>query len=382
LSWDANTAITAGNHYQVRAEISNPTVQQLQSAGTAYPQWVKDRYLNVPNNIRSEFQALAEKVTAGQSNPYDEATAITDYLRTNIQYSISLPPPPEGRDPIEWVLFNYKKGFCNYYASAEVLMLRSLGVPARLAVGFAQGKHQNDTYIVLRRDAHAWPEVFFPNVGWVEFEPTTSQDPLVRPNASVDAGNGIPFNRPAKPLDDGEQANPGKTKSSNTTPAMPFVQTFTGRAVLFTAGVVGILLLGFLFYRTRVLAYMPAYLTKAFERSGFATPEWIEYWSRWNQLEPIEQSFASVNWSLHWLGKLPTMDATPAERAAALKKLLPEAAEHVDVLKSELESGLFSTRPADLPRARRAAYTIMVSAIRARIRNFLAAIDGRDVYSG
>jgi len=76
-----------------------------------------------------------------------------------------------------------KQGFCNYYATAEVILLRSVGIPARLAVGYAQGDNVDDPllYTVRQRDAHAWPEVYFPGVGWVEFEPTASQPTLVRP---------------------------------------------------------------------------------------------------------------------------------------------------------------------------------------------------------
>ena len=133
------------------------------------------------------IQTLAEQVTSGQSTPYDQAQAITNYLRNTIQYTLTVPSPPPGEDPAVWVLFDYKKGFCNYYASDEVLMLRSIGIPARLAVGFAEGSSNNDSsvansvsFTVLNHDAHAWPEVYFPNIGWVEFEPTVNQNPIVR----------------------------------------------------------------------------------------------------------------------------------------------------------------------------------------------------------
>src|SRR5438477_587036 len=82
-----------------------------------------------------------------------------------------------------------RRGYCNYYASAEVIMLRSLGIPARLAVGFNQGQvdTSTNTFHILEQNAHAWPEVFFPNYGWVEFEPTASESPLVRPAHGVEA---------------------------------------------------------------------------------------------------------------------------------------------------------------------------------------------------
>ena len=85
--------------------------------------------------------------------------------------------------------FDLKQGFCNYYASIEVLMLRSVGVPARMAVGFAEGGFDNEAnvYIVRSLDSHAWPEVYFPEIGWIEFEPTGNQDPLLRPDRPEDA---------------------------------------------------------------------------------------------------------------------------------------------------------------------------------------------------
>ena len=181
LAWFANPAIAQGGHYQVRAEIADPSVAELEAAGMNYPAWVQDRYLQVPQDIRPVIQTLAEQVTSGQSTPYDKAEAVTNYLRNTIQYSLTVPPPPPGEDPAVWILFDYKKGFCNYYASDEALILRSIGIPARMAVGFAQGKSNGNSFAVLNYNAHAWPEVYFPNIGWIEFEPTVNQNQIVRP---------------------------------------------------------------------------------------------------------------------------------------------------------------------------------------------------------
>ena len=198
FAWFANPPIAQGGRYQVRAEIDDPTVTDLEAAGMSYPSWVQDRYLEVPQNIQVMIQTLADKVVSGQSTPYDKTQAITNYLRNTIQYSTTVPSPPPNEDPAVWVLFNYKKGFCNYYASAEILMLRSIGIPARLAVGFAEGETNNnllgdhtngESYTVLSRDAHAWPEVYFPGIGWVEFEPTVSQGPIVRPESKSQIAN-------------------------------------------------------------------------------------------------------------------------------------------------------------------------------------------------
>ncbi len=383
LSWESTSAIQSGGRYQVRAEIAYPNVQQLRSAGIQYPQWVKERYLEIPDNIKTDIQDLADKVSGGQDNPFDKASAITDYLRANLQYATNLPVPPENRDPVLWVLFDYKKGFCNYYASAEVLMLRSVGIPARLAVGFAQGEYRNGAYIVRQRDAHAWPEVYFPSVGWVEFEPTVSQDPLVRPIAASQA-NGTPSGAiPPQKLTnrDGDQLPTGNPGSSASSISLPFAQTLTGRVLIIGSGLLMVALAVFLIKRYRLLMHVPIYLSTSLDHNGITPPAWIEDWSRWNQLGPVERSFASINWSLHQLGKPQPMDATPAERGRLLKKLLPSAAEDIEALTYEFESGLFTPRIADVSRARRASMFIVLYTLRARVLNLLDTIEGRDVYS-
>ena len=383
LSWESTSVIRKGGRYEVRAEIADPNIQQLQNAGTLYPQWVKDRYLEVPQNIESQIQALAQKISEGQDNPFDKATAITDYLRANIQYVTTVPVPPANHDPVLWILFDYKKGFCNYYASAEVLMLRSVGIPARMAVGFAQGQDQAGTYIVRQRDAHAWPEVYFPGTGWVEFEPTVNQDPLVRPVAPPQANgpaSGAIIPQRLIGRDEGQLPSTSleKTPAANN---LPFSQTLPGRALIIGSALLVIALAALLIQRYRVLTYMPVRLSATLERSGITPPAWLETWSRWNQLEPVERSFASINWSLNQLGKPQPMYATAAERSRLLKKLLPSAAEDIDALTHEFESRLFTQRPADNSRARRAGVLIVLHTLQARIQNILNAIDGRDVYS-
>jgi hypothetical protein len=127
---------------------------------------------------------LARQIVSetGTQNPYDQAKAIEHWLRTNIQYNESIPTPPAGSDPIEWFLFEERQGYCNYYASAMVLMLRVQGIPARLAAGFAQGTWDANrgSFEVLERDAHTWVEVYFPGYGWIEFEPTADEPAVER----------------------------------------------------------------------------------------------------------------------------------------------------------------------------------------------------------
>lgn len=159
----------------------------LRAAGTDYPLWVLAQYLQVGTSVTQRTRDLAVQIAAeaGAATPYDQAKAIERWLRANITYAETISGPPAGSDPVDWVLFEDRRGYCNYYASAMIMMLRSMGIPARLAAGFSQGEWDGATqgYLVRERDAHTWVEVYFPGYGWVEFEPTAAQAPLERPDA-------------------------------------------------------------------------------------------------------------------------------------------------------------------------------------------------------
>jgi transglutaminase-like putative cysteine protease len=371
LSWEAVTPVQLGTKYEVRAELINPTIQELRAAGEIYPTWITDHYLEVPDSIRGQLQSIAGAAAAGTDNPYDKSVAVTDYLRANLQYSTSVPEAPRGQDPILWDLLSYKKAFCNYYASAEVLMLRSLGIPARLAVGFARGDLQGDTYTVRRRDAHAWPEVYFPNVGWVEFEPTTSQDPLVRPSSALPGDQGEAIPRDQRDLQRPDEEPPGASTPVIPVAARPFIQTIYGRLLILSLLLVSGLLLVAGVYQLAWWSRIPAKLSLAFEAAGGPAPKWITEWKRWSQSEQIERAFAGINWSLALLGKPQPAAATPAQRARVLSGLLPSVAVEIQVLERELEAGLFTGEAPDLRQARGAAIAILLQAIRARLRRLL-----------
>ena len=389
FAWFANPPIAQGGHYQVRAEIDDPTVAELEAAGTSYPSWVQDRYLEVPQNIQAVIQSLAEQVTKGKSTPYDKTEAITNYLRNTIQYSTTVPSPPPNEDPAVWVLFDYKKGFCNYYASAEILMLRSIGIPARLAVGFVEGETNNNllgdhadgkSYTVLSRDAHAWPEVYFPGIGWVEFEPTVSQSPIVRPKSKSQIAN--QQNNSISNANANKPNQNALSESGALTKLLIFDNPLLSDIVLVVVSILIISLTIFVFRRYRLLNQMPTYLSTGLERVGVSTPSWMINWIQWNQMTSAERSFASINLSLRWLGSPQPIYATAAERASELAKLLPSAKEYIEAVSSEHQSALFSKRSADLTRARRAGMIIIYLTLRFKLLNFWSAIFGGDVYSG
>ena len=148
----------------------------LRSAGTAYPEWVRNRYLALPDGMPARVVALARDLTATEPTPYDRALAIETYLRT-IPYSLDLPRLPHDRDVVDYFLFDLQQGYCDYYATAMVVLARAAGLPARLVVGYASGTYDeaDNRYIVTEADAHSWVEIYFPGYGWIEFEPTSAR---------------------------------------------------------------------------------------------------------------------------------------------------------------------------------------------------------------
>ncbi|MFQ5880165.1 MAG: DUF4129 domain-containing transglutaminase family protein, partial [Dehalococcoidia bacterium] len=187
LALESKKSLRTGATYSVLGTVPNVTAQDLRSASTRYPAWVRQRYLQMPGDLPQRVRDLAQEVTAGAPTPYDAALALEEYLRRN--YSISYEPPnvPVGRDAVDFFLFETGEGYFDYYASAMVVMLREVGVPARLAVGFILDPkaRANDRFIVRDRHAYAWPEVYFPTIGWVPFNPTPSL-PALRGTAFTD----------------------------------------------------------------------------------------------------------------------------------------------------------------------------------------------------
>ncbi|MGH2449815.1 MAG: transglutaminase TgpA family protein [Candidatus Limnocylindria bacterium] len=168
--------------YTVRSLVSDADKRTLRDAATTYPDHVTDKYLQLPSSLPERVRQLARDVAAGYGNPYDQAEAIESYLRSTYRYSTTVGTPPPGRDPVDYFLFDLKEDFCEYFASSMVVMLRELGVPARLVEGFTTGTFDvpSGKYVVRELNAHAWVEVYFPGYGWIEFEPTPSEVPFSR----------------------------------------------------------------------------------------------------------------------------------------------------------------------------------------------------------
>ncbi|MBI2865801.1 MAG: transglutaminase domain-containing protein [Chloroflexi bacterium] len=174
----AQDRLRVGQEYVVTSLVSTATPQDLRGVGEEYPTWVTDRYLQLPESLPSRVRELAHQLTRNKANAYDKALAVVDYLH-QIPYDLGIEPPPYNRDAVDFFLFEQRRGYSDYYASAMAVLLRAAGVPSRLAVGYNTGDwdKRQGSFIVREHHAHAWVEVFFPGFGWIEFEPTPGFGP-------------------------------------------------------------------------------------------------------------------------------------------------------------------------------------------------------------
>jgi hypothetical protein len=162
-----------GDEYTVTSSISTATPRELRTAGTNYPGWVTDTYLQTSESLPSRVSELAQEITQNISNPYDKVKAIEAYLH-EIPYDQDIPAPEFDADGVDHFLFIVQRGYSDYFGSAMAVLLREVDVPARMVAGYAPRKFDSETgsYIVRESDSHGWAEAYFPNFGWVEFEPT------------------------------------------------------------------------------------------------------------------------------------------------------------------------------------------------------------------
>jgi transglutaminase superfamily protein len=221
-------------------------------------------------------------------------------------------------------------------------------------------------YVVREKNAHAWPEVYFPGIGWVEFEPTGNQPPLDRPAERQDSENTLnPLNVPRL-----EEAQlPEQNPSAEELPA-PVQPDRTFLPLLYLLPVVAVIaLLGvFLGRRYELPTHVPVFLRSFIERTGIEVPAWIIRWEKWVKLSPIERAFETINFGLRQLNQPAPVHITPIERAENLARILPAKADQIKILLDEHQTSLYTSRDADVPQARQAASDIRKQVIIERIR--------------
>lgn len=339
--------------YRMVASVSVADVASLRAATQRYPDHIRAYFLQLPDTITQRTRDLARQIVteAGARTPFDQAQAIVDYLRQNIQYDQGIEPPPSGVEPVDWFLFDYRRGYCNYYASATVILLRSLGIPARMAVGFNEGEFDGETglYIVRERNAHAWPEVYFPDYGWLEFEPTASEAPLIRPERTVEAADPAPVDRGPEaaptPFVEPEEPSPLENPDLDAQRALELqaliTQVGTGLGVtVLVVVIVAAVGLGALL-RARLIGL------ESLGAPGRQTLRWL------GQQVPsaVTAAYLELERAARWLGLALPESLTPAERATELNTTFPAVQPAVDTITAQYVAEQYGPDP-DLPNGR------------------------------
>jgi protein-glutamine gamma-glutamyltransferase len=159
--------------YEVVSQIGLPSPSSLRAAPETFSRDIRLLYLRLPPEIDPRIKALAEDVASPAANNYDRAVQVRNYLRDNFGYTLE-EQNVDPSNPLGSFLFTTRKGYCEYFASAMAIMLRTIGIPARLVNGFQTGSYNRygKDFVVRARDAHSWVEVYFPGYGWIPFDPT------------------------------------------------------------------------------------------------------------------------------------------------------------------------------------------------------------------
>ena len=318
-----------GERYRVTSRYSYADATSLREAKQEYPDWVAERYLQVPGSVTPETIELAEQLTAGLDNPFDKAIVIRDYLRNNIGYNDQIQAPPEGVEPIHYILFDLRQAYCNYYASSMIMMLRSQGVPARFVAGYAQGdwNEESRSYRVRASNAHAWAEVYFPGYGWIQFEPTAALPVGERPESSGNPGDAFGDISAADGLaPDG--LGPGDELSDNERLADLLDERSNLQDVGSGNG-------GLKLWQ----------VTGAVAMLGLAVVATV-VGGKFNQRveSNVERSYGRLGSWAHWLGVLILPAHTPYERADLLSSVVPEGKVPLRNLTREFVRQRFSPR--------------------------------------
>lgn len=308
------TRTEPGQRYSVGYQQVVPDAAALAAAPSPPPE-ILSSYATVPDDLPPEIAEAALTVTAGAATDYDRAVALQDWLKgPDFTYTTSLQPPSTENALADFL--TDRRGYCVHFASAMAVMARTLGIPARVAVGFLPGRSTPDGYEVSASDAHAWPELYFEGAGWTRFEPTPSRGTV--PSWTVPAVDGAEEPQaPAQGADAAPEQSPedaqapaprqdvgGGTDASASTGTTPLV----ARVVL---GIVGLALV-------LLLLALPALARRW--RSG-------RRWRRAVVRDADGSAAAEAAWAdlverLGDLGVAPPVSATPRQvRTAVLARL-------------------------------------------------------------
>ncbi len=229
----------AGQSYSVASLLPIPDAEDLAhaSAGTIDGS-------TIPDELPAEIIDLAHEITDGASSDGEKALALESWLTDPSRFSYDLRAPEgTGYSVLTNFLFNDRSGYCIHFASAMAVMAETLGIPARVAVGFTSGAQQGDgSWLVTSHDMHAWPELYFNGLGWVGFEPTVSisdREEEADPESSADASPTGPPQQEKQEEQEEQEVDSTDQSSSSSDPQASSARSLDPRIPL---GIIGALL--------------------------------------------------------------------------------------------------------------------------------------------
>ena len=298
--------VTEGDAYAVSGLTSTAAPDQLRSAGDDYPSWVTDRYLKLPETVTDRTRELASRLAAGQSNAFDTAEAVEEYVRSTIAYNEDIAAPPNDQDVVDYVLFESQEGYCEYYASAMAVLLRAEGIPSRVVGGYfpAPFDPNEGGHLYREKNAHLWVEAFFPGYGWIPFEPTANRERLDYGDLTA------PAPEAALPT---PVATPPPVVAESTPP--PIAETPAEQPPLAP--------LDILSEPARLARWIGLALAALLAIASIAA---IATWfAGFRGLSPVSSLYARALRAGNWLGAPPRVSLTPHEYADRVGRVMPSA---------------------------------------------------------
>lgn len=323
-----NGKLAAGDVYTVVSYVSDASLQELRSipmpanSPRLSPDYdgniplayfdpsVLAMYTKVPVTLDTRIKNLALQITQGSSTMYDKVAALENYLRTHYTYDATINAPPSNKEAASWFLFDEKRGYCNYFATAMTLMARELGIPARVAVGYTNGTLDSKTGLrnINGTDAHAWVQVYFAGYGWINFEPSApfplfvrllisaNPTPITSSNGNATINSGKRHIGNESPLENGSTGNTSGLKGA-TNPAVQISLT------------VGAILLALIFCLLCGLIYFSFWWRRLFRR-----------------LSLLDQIYGRICVMAGWAGLAVRRSQTPHEYMQTLSVVAPTEA--------------------------------------------------------
>ena len=225
VAWNLDRELDENEPYSIVSFVSIASDDDLRQASSEYPRFITDHYLQLPPTLPERVSQLAAQLTERADTTLDKATAIQQHLRSpTFTYSQDIEAPPVGADGVEHFLFNTRTGYSDYFASSMVVLLRAAGVPSRMAAGYGPGEYDAELgrRVIRDSDSHGWAQVYFPDYGWIDFEPTPNWPAHQRRLMSGPGSDLVPARAFEPPFDDDRLDDLDLQELLGTDPTGPF----------------------------------------------------------------------------------------------------------------------------------------------------------------